>query len=187
MSATHITPTIGRKLWYFPSSYDTIEQGPDQQPLDATVCYVWPDGTVNLAVHDWHGYPWTRSRVNLVQEGGVPPSNAGYATWMPFQVAQAAKAVETVSSHGVLADGVLTARKLAEAGIVATAQTGEPQTDQSAVETKAYPDGTVATGTAPLPDQSPAEQAAKQPAEAPAPSQTVADKALPTTTTKRKR
>lgn len=108
---THITPTIGRIVWYYPSGYDTIEQGDDLQPLAAMVCYVWPDGAVNLAVHDLHGYPWTRSRVRLVQEGEALPGDAGYATWMPYQVNQAAKAaaqpVPADTSIAVTPDGVI--------------------------------------------------------------------------------
>lgn len=84
-----ISPTIGRKVWFFPGAYDPIECG--AQPLDATVCYVHDDRLVNLRVTDINGDSFPRPGVHLLQDDDAPPLGLGYATWMPYQVGQAKK------------------------------------------------------------------------------------------------
>lgn len=153
MSNTHIAPSIGRVVWYFPSGHDTIEQGPDGQPLAAMVAYVWPDGSINIAVHDWHGYPWSRSKVRLVQDGEEVPEGSGYATWMPFQIGQAKKA-ESDLQQRVAELEALVVKLMAPTPV--SLSTGE------ILQRATYADGTTATGTAPLPTSSPAEQAAAE-------------------------
>lgn len=105
--STTITPTVGRKVWYRPSAFDL--QGPGAmvcvtgQPLDATVIAVWGDRMVNLLVVDTMGKAMPKLSTPLVQEGDTPPmlgakdregnpTPGGYAEWMPYQTAQAAKA-----------------------------------------------------------------------------------------------
>lgn len=91
-----ITPTIGRKLWYYPSKYDyepefagaelTIMEVIDGQPCDANICYVHNDYKVNVTVADHVGDIHSRRHVPLVQPGGHIPPMGGYATWMPYQI-----------------------------------------------------------------------------------------------------
>lgn len=92
-----ITPTIGRRLWYYPSDYDRgkLEEKPETvicsdgvQPCDAGVCYVHSDRLVNLTVADSNGKMHARTSIRLVQPGDeVPtPGAEAYATWMPYQV-----------------------------------------------------------------------------------------------------
>jgi hypothetical protein len=61
-----IDPTVGRRVWYWPSEYDRsagmIADG--KQPCDA------------------------RTSVTLMQEGDAPVPGA-YAQWMPYQKGQA--------------------------------------------------------------------------------------------------
>lgn len=98
-----ITPTIGRRLWYWPSDYDkglvpgtqldrTICVGDDAQACDAGVVFVHGDRLVNLLVTDHAGHTHRRLSVHLVQEGDEPlPPGAAYAQWMPYQQGQAKK------------------------------------------------------------------------------------------------
>jgi hypothetical protein len=93
-----ITPTIGRRLWYWPSAYDcgktaavppsTIDADATQ-PCDAGVCYVHGDRLVNLTVADHNGNMHRRTSVTLLQEGDEIPVGQAYAEWMPYQAAQA--------------------------------------------------------------------------------------------------
>lgn len=104
-----IKPTVGRKVWYWPSHFD--KQGPGAmcsvhgQPLDATVLAVWSDRCVNLLVVDISGKTFGKASATLIQgddlhpKQGSPdnegnPTPGGYAQWMPYQLGQAYK-VET--------------------------------------------------------------------------------------------
>lgn len=97
-----ITPTIGRKVWYRHDGGRTTDINGGQvnvvsygdQPMDATVIYVWHDRMVNLRITDHAGNTFALSSVNLVQQGDVTP-NYRYCEWMPYQKGQAAKAVAT--------------------------------------------------------------------------------------------
>jgi hypothetical protein len=94
-----IQPTIGRKVWFWPTEMHarTGTNVHDGQPCDATVIYVHDDGHVNLRVTDHIGQVHTYTHVKLAQ--GITPETAddaprGCATWMPYQAKQAAKATE---------------------------------------------------------------------------------------------
>lgn len=84
-----IQPTIGRVLWYYP--YSGIKQ-----PWPALVAYVHEDGKVNLGGFKADGTPFDARSVELVQDG-APPPEIHYATWMPYQVKQAAIAESQVT------------------------------------------------------------------------------------------
>lgn len=84
-----IQPTPGRVVWYYPAPHDGIAQL-NGQPLAAIVAGVHNDNLVNLAVFDAYGNSQQRSNVHLVQPGNERP-NSAHATWMPYQVGQAAK------------------------------------------------------------------------------------------------
>lgn len=90
-----IVPTIGRRLWYYPSAQDRglTENKPDSviqadltQPCDAGVVYVHSNTCVNLVVTDHNGYVHRRTSVTLVQPGQEPPTAGAYCTWMPYQI-----------------------------------------------------------------------------------------------------
>lgn len=78
-----ITPTIGRKVWYYDAK-DTPEQ-------DATVIDVHGDRCVSLFVINRGGTTSVRRSVILVQEGDVIPGGS-HCTWMPYQIGAAKKA-----------------------------------------------------------------------------------------------
>lgn len=103
-----ISPTVGRKVWYWPSEHDKLGIGAMQtvkgQPLDATVLAVWGDRCVNLLVIDITGKPFPKLSATLMQDGDLLPKQGpvidattgerepgGYACWMPYQVGQAKK------------------------------------------------------------------------------------------------
>jgi hypothetical protein len=98
-----ISPTIGRRVWYWPSDEDLhltdeaplakMTAGDRTQACDAGVCYVWDDRRINLTVADHNGLMHARPSVQLVQEGDPIPVGQAYATWMPYQTTQAKKAV----------------------------------------------------------------------------------------------
>lgn len=93
-----IHPSIGRRVWYWPSAYDcgktehkpdTVMQADASQPCDAGVCYVHGDRLVNVTVADHNGHMHRRTSVQLLQEGDEIPVGQAYATWMPYQTGQA--------------------------------------------------------------------------------------------------
>jgi hypothetical protein len=86
-----IKPTVGRVVWYWPSSTADRElcSGGDQ-PLAALVTHVWSDSCINIAGFDANGVSFNRTSVLLVQDGNPKP-DAQYAEWMPYQKGQAAK------------------------------------------------------------------------------------------------
>lgn len=89
-----IKPTIGRIVWYRPSSFDlsemTILDG--EQPCAGTVAYVHSDSMVNLTVSDHFGKTYQRTSVYLKQEGAPDAAKTtAYCEWMPYQKGQAAK------------------------------------------------------------------------------------------------
>lgn len=174
-----IPPTPGRVVWYYPSqqeidakSITIIDQG---QPMAATVAFVWYDRMVNLSVVDHAGAQFRRTSVRLLQEDDPTPhsSEGPYASWTPHQ-----KGFVWLLSHEAIVDAV-NGRFVAtpdaapcggEWGACGATPNGgvdiaAPSADLT-VETKVYTDGTSATGTAPLPEQSPAEQEAGESAPA---------------------
>jgi len=83
-----ITPTIGRKVWFRPNKAESMARNGDQ-PMDATVVYVWNDRMVNLVIFDHVGGQHMRPCVLLMQgdESYVPVNS--YCEWMPYQLGQA--------------------------------------------------------------------------------------------------
>lgn len=94
-----IIPTIGRRVWYWPSAYDCgnaaqqpasgVMEADAVQPCDAGICYVHGERLVNLTIADHGGFMHRRCGVQLLQEGDEIPIGQAYATWMPYQVGQA--------------------------------------------------------------------------------------------------
>lgn len=84
---TRITPTVGRVVLFF-SSIAQIE------PLAATVAKVSPvedQHLLNLGCLDHNGSPFNAVDIPLIQDGDVRPEGP-HATWMQYQINQAAKA-----------------------------------------------------------------------------------------------
>lgn len=93
-------PTIGRRLWYWPSQDDQdvsihsiddhIKVLNDKQACDAGVVFVHTDSVVNLLVSDHWGRVRSRVYVKLLADGEDRPTDgSACAQWMPYQVAQA--------------------------------------------------------------------------------------------------
>lgn len=96
--ATFIAPTIGRKVWYWPSSGDPIGAMSvidPEKPFDATIVYVTSDRYVNLLIIDHEGQLHQRHAVWLSQ-AGEDAAPLPYAEWMPYQKGQAAKSAPVV-------------------------------------------------------------------------------------------
>jgi len=99
----NIKPTIGRRVWYWPSPQDrdegqyrpvsVIQQGDRSQPCDAGIVYVHSYRMVNLTVADHNGVMHQRTSVILRQPGEKEPLGA-YAEWMPYQMGQAKQAAD---------------------------------------------------------------------------------------------
>lgn len=85
-----ITPTIGRRIWYWYCVGDAInhecESLDDFVPFDAGVVFVYADETVNLVVADHVGRQFSLLGVQIVED-----RIRGCAQWMPYQVKQAEK------------------------------------------------------------------------------------------------
>lgn len=94
-----IKPTVGRKVWYWPSTQDKSGTFPVQQvtgqPLDATIIAVWSDRMVNVMVTDIAGKQFPVLSCTLLQPGDPVPAYADgqvagrYVEWMPYQQGQA--------------------------------------------------------------------------------------------------
>lgn len=88
-----IKPTIGRKVWFWPSSavYAAFLTDPNpvsNQPWDATVIAVHGDRLVNLRVTEHLGNTYALEKIPLIQDEDTV-SGSQFATWMPYQVKQA--------------------------------------------------------------------------------------------------
>lgn len=99
-----ITPSIGRVVWFYPSERTTYPNvlGANAnvsggQPCSAQVAYVWHDRMVNLGCIDHNGIPFSATSVPLLQPGDSVPEGGGYATWMPYQIGQAAKTEQVLA------------------------------------------------------------------------------------------
>lgn len=88
-----IKPTIGRVVWFTPST--TPEPGfthHDQtKPCAAMVTHVWGDRMVNLVVFDSNGAAFGKTGVTLLQDDDAKPEFGYFCAWMPYQVGQATK------------------------------------------------------------------------------------------------
>ena len=88
-----ITPTIGRKVWFYPNGLKLTTAGPldvfaENQALDATIVCVYSDRMVNLSVTDHGGRVHSVRSCTLRQEGDDVPGGS-YCEWMPYQIGQA--------------------------------------------------------------------------------------------------
>lgn len=89
---TIIKPTAGRIVLYKPSRAEHISAPDAGGFLAAIIAYVHSDSMVNLSVISANGVPTPRTNVLLIQEGQAVPEGSGYCCWMPYQIAQAARA-----------------------------------------------------------------------------------------------
>jgi len=88
---TIINPAIGRKVWFRPAWLAAgFMQHSKDQPLDATVVYVWNERCVNLRITDHEGKQFSLTSVALRQPDDPVPGGS-YAEWMPYQQGQAKK------------------------------------------------------------------------------------------------
>lgn len=88
-----IKPTIGRVVHYRPAHLPSTEQ-----PHAAIIAFVHSDECVNLAAFDSFGNAYSVTRVRLHQDENTPPPfDSGFASWMPYQLGQAAKTEELES------------------------------------------------------------------------------------------
>jgi hypothetical protein len=85
-----IQPTIGRVVWYHPSSFDNIS-APEEGHCAAIITAVWDPSRVNLVVFDLEGRSHPRASVFLSQDGIPPVHSESWCEWMPYQKGQAAK------------------------------------------------------------------------------------------------
>lgn len=83
-----ISPSIGRKVWYYPATTDANMARHSDQPFSAEVVHVWSDTCVNLAIFDHRGTLTSKTSVTLAQDRDALP---GECAWMPYQKGQAAK------------------------------------------------------------------------------------------------
>lgn len=81
-----IEPGIGRIVHFRPAGH-----APDALPHAAIVVGITSERCVNLAIFDHEGHLYHGTDVQLLQDGDAPPTDHGYAEWMPFQKGQAAK------------------------------------------------------------------------------------------------
>jgi len=85
-----IKPTIGRVVWYYPTSGS-------HPPFAAIICRVWTNYCVNLAYFDENGTASNATSVPLHQEGIGGRPERFFCEWMPYQLGQAAKTEEALS------------------------------------------------------------------------------------------
>jgi hypothetical protein len=78
-----ITPTVGRVVWYHPLPRSTIIHA-------ALIVHVHNQRLVNLAAFGSNGIGYGVTSVTLLQDDDPAPE-FHHASWMPYQVGQAAK------------------------------------------------------------------------------------------------
>lgn len=88
------TPTVGRRVWYWPYDIErNVDLGDESalpQPFDAGIAHVNKDGTINVSIVNDLGYPMTpRQKVTLYATPAA--ARPGHCSWMPYQTAQAEK------------------------------------------------------------------------------------------------
>lgn len=88
--STHITPTVGRIVYFFATvNPGWGDHGDVTTPRAAIVAKVYDDGSLNLLVIDRNGAPHPVVAVELVQDG-EKPTGTWWCEWMPYQRAVAA-------------------------------------------------------------------------------------------------
>lgn len=85
-----MTPTVGRRVWYWPTVSDLWEYAPlykeSGQPWDAGILFVHPGGdSINALVTEYDGTQRTLMGVELVDDSSMVP---GACCWMPYQTKQ---------------------------------------------------------------------------------------------------
>lgn len=87
-----ITPTVGRRVYFWPNEEDQARFGvfDAQQPCDAGILYVWGDRDLNLEVTGPSGVKHAVQNVQLLQGDDEAPEGKSYAAWMPYQTKTAA-------------------------------------------------------------------------------------------------
>lgn len=106
MTTTPQTPTVGRRVWYWPTDDEAradMHWCSRDQPFDAGVVWVTPSGNAHLEITDHMGRKHFKRNVkvhNFEHREAAP--GGGYATWMPYQQAQHAKSPTVVprDMHG---------------------------------------------------------------------------------------
>jgi hypothetical protein len=87
-----MVPTVGRIVWFYPGEDSHIVAG-SSKFVGAMVQAVYDDTTVAVTGVDMDGESFCIEEISLFDpyHPGLDPDIGGYATWMPYQVAQAAK------------------------------------------------------------------------------------------------
>ena len=93
-----ITPTIGRKVWFWCGELDGNIRDP-AQAFDASVAYAHGDGAVTVSIIDHAGKQTTPAynmRLRDYEHGDRHGLGRGsFCTWMPYQMGQANKPATT--------------------------------------------------------------------------------------------
>jgi len=144
-----IHPTIGRVVLFWPAA-DEAGKRPDQ-PFPALIAYVHSEHLINVGGFAHNGQPFAATSVPLLQDDDELAPSSAYAEWMPYQKQAAATSTSELAKHIENVDMRVNALEGWKA-----------EAARAPTETKVYADGTSATGSGALPDQSPAQQDAQQ-------------------------
>lgn len=85
-----IKPSVGRVIHFYPGVGFSGARPESGAPLPALISLVWSDALINIGGFDANGAPFSQTSVPLVQDGEPKPAGF-YASWMPYQIAQAQK------------------------------------------------------------------------------------------------
>lgn len=162
-----ILPTVGRNLLYFHAAeeHDQMHAAPPLgEPLMCFLAGVQSEDTVNLMVLDYHGVPFSRVGVRLVQDGEPKPEGA-FAAWMSYQIGQAAK------TEALQAQAAAAAPKPVEPlpPLAPPPQHEPPPAQQATAPVQQAAQAAAPPPPPPPPPADPAPQNAAQPAPAPTP------------------
>lgn len=75
-------PTVGRVVLYWPTEDENCDVLPEQ-PMAATVAYVFNDNMVNLSIAAHNGSVFGKTSVVMVNE--EDKAAPGQCEWMPYQ------------------------------------------------------------------------------------------------------
>jgi hypothetical protein len=81
-------PTVGRVVWFHPSSEEKAVGFAPAAICPAIVAHVYSATMVNLAVFDADGVSHSKTSVRFVQDDEEAPEGGYWCEWMPYQKGQ---------------------------------------------------------------------------------------------------
>lgn len=86
-----IPAEIGRVVLFWPGPSSNGVCHDFKKPFTGRIAYPWSDRMINVEYADHNGTHHKETSVMLLQDDDPKPDGQSFATWMPYQIGQAAK------------------------------------------------------------------------------------------------